>query len=274
MSKYIKYDHDHLGNAYKSEYAMCRHYGVNWSTFRDRMRSGWSLEQALTQKSRTDVSIERGFRKKNGCYLDHLENPYTSIRTMCKCWHISTSTFYCRFNAGNTLEYSLTHKNKIEVPDKDETVIWVFGEPYAQYADIDKAYGFSGKMAYVNKDNLEEWLTQQGKYFIDGRLFSSTSELAEAYGKTEACIYNRLNVLGWSLDDAVHRPSMHGSRAEECEDHLGNKYPSKKDMVAAYHISYCVYVSRIRSGWNLKDTLTTPVRRHNKHAGNIEEALA
>lgn len=39
---------DHMGQKYESVDAMCRHYRVAVSTFKDRIKKGWSLEKALT----------------------------------------------------------------------------------------------------------------------------------------------------------------------------------------------------------------------------------
>ena len=41
---------DHLGNSFTSNTKMTRYWNVNYETFRDRLRRGWSLEEALTGK--------------------------------------------------------------------------------------------------------------------------------------------------------------------------------------------------------------------------------
>lgn len=43
-------------------------------------------------------------------------------------------------------------------------------------------------------------------------------------------------------------------------DHLGNEFNTKKEMYEYWGISRCTFNSRIRRGWNLKDTLTVKVR--------------
>lgn len=255
---------DHLGNKYKSAYQMYNHYGLDSNTYYNRLSLGWSLEKILTTKPRrgSAANPEIGLIKKNGCYFDHLGNPYVSTKSMSKCWHIGTNTFYRRLEEGHNLEYILTHKNKTTQPDKDNKVIWVFGVSYGKYSDVDIAFGFRAKQAHAHRDDLEGWLTTAGRFYVDDKVFPSLSELAEAYNLTGACLYNRIFNLGWSIEDAVHKPPQHSGRCIPCEDHLGNSYPSKRDMAAAYHITYSVYMDRIKYGWSVKDALTTPARRH------------
>lgn len=40
---------DHLGNEYPSLLAMCRHYGIHRMKYKNRIKLGWSQEDALTK---------------------------------------------------------------------------------------------------------------------------------------------------------------------------------------------------------------------------------
>ena len=59
-----------------------------------------------------------------------------------------------------------------------------------------------------------------------------------------------------------------------CKDHLGKEYPSISAMVEAYGLTFYNYAKRIRRGWSLERTLTTPVKtkpleiRVTDHKGN------
>lgn len=46
------------------------------------------------------------------------------------------------------------------------------------------------------------------------------------------------------------------------QDHLGNRFNSKKEMCDHYGISKNTYYSRRKSGWSLEKTLTTPKKDH------------
>jgi len=41
---------DHKGKEFRDQCTMCKHYGVRVATFSHRIRTGWSLEDALTKE--------------------------------------------------------------------------------------------------------------------------------------------------------------------------------------------------------------------------------
>lgn len=43
--------YDHKGKKFESQGALCRAYGINVTTYKNRLRSGWTLEEALTVKA-------------------------------------------------------------------------------------------------------------------------------------------------------------------------------------------------------------------------------
>lgn len=66
---------DHLGNEYLNTSEMCQAYGINIATFYHRMKSGSSLEQALTRSA-----------SKGTPNMDHLENQYNSQAEMAQAY--------------------------------------------------------------------------------------------------------------------------------------------------------------------------------------------
>lgn len=65
---------DHLGNEYKSISEMCRHYGINLNSYKNRIESGMSLEKSLT----TPVAVRCRGKK----YTDHFGNVFNSLSEM------------------------------------------------------------------------------------------------------------------------------------------------------------------------------------------------
>lgn len=60
---------DHLGNEFDSMTKMCRHYGIELGKYRDRIKLGWTLEDALTEPDQKDKSagekaVEKILKKK------------------------------------------------------------------------------------------------------------------------------------------------------------------------------------------------------------------
>ena len=265
---------DHLGNEYPSKRVMCEHYGVSYeNVFLKRMNKGLSLEDALTIPVRGSGTIVEEYWKlyigKNGCYVDHLGNYYTSLSVMCDAWGAGESTFTRRVKCGWSVEKALTFGGNTTQPKKDENVIWVFGEPFPDYNTIDRVFGFSVGVAITHKDALEEWIAGNQLFLVDGKVFRSYATLAVAYGLTENTVIARLS-RGWSLQKTVHTPVNSYTRAQDVKDHLGNSYPSISAMVRAYGISLSQYRGRMRKGWSLERALTTDGKRYYTHEPKID----
>lgn len=197
---------------------------------------------------------------RNGCYEDHLGNYFSTIRSMCDCWGIdSTSTFMFRMNSGWGLKKSLTFGSTKESPNKDTGVLWIFGEPFPNHRAVDLVYGFAPGTTIIHKDEIESWLMSQQVFFVDGKLYRTYSAIAYDYNISESCLHSRLK-RGYSLEDAVHTPIRTSKTCTKCSDHLGNAYESVVEMLVYYGISQSVYYRRLSRGWSLERTLTTPTR--------------
>lgn len=84
---------DHAGREYTSITAMCDHWGISSSALSNRLRNGWTLEEALTGKC--------------SC-TDHTGQTFPSQNAMCRAWGVNRHTFSERLARGWTLEQALT----------------------------------------------------------------------------------------------------------------------------------------------------------------------
>ena len=102
---------DHLDNEFESVKAMCAHWGVAPSTYRYRIKTGRSLEQALTETLPAAAAAETaghgGPRTAKTC-RDHQGNGFRSINEMCARWNVPPATFRHRLKRGFSLEQALT----------------------------------------------------------------------------------------------------------------------------------------------------------------------
>lgn len=91
-----------------------------------------------------------------------------------------------------------------------------------------------------------------------GNEYPSLAAMFRAYGITEIMYRYRTGKLGWDLEKALTTPATDTrlAGAVECEDHLGNRFPSKKDMCDYWRIPRHVFFGRIRAGWSLEKALT------------------
>jgi len=89
--------YDHLGNEYPSRRALAEAYGIDEYILKNRLRSGMSLEDALSQPNLHAVK-------------DHLGKIYPSRKAMLAAYGISRSTFAERIDSGCSLKDALTAK--------------------------------------------------------------------------------------------------------------------------------------------------------------------
>ncbi len=94
---------DHRGQIFRSQKAMAEHWGIKPLMYSDRIRNGWTKEEALT--------IPPGGRRdgKNGkkC-CDHEGHEFSSLRLMAEYWHISPKILSQRKRSGWPLKDALT----------------------------------------------------------------------------------------------------------------------------------------------------------------------
>lgn len=217
---------DHLGNIFPSHAAMCRHYGLSIVVYRyRRYNQGWSLEDTLTTPSRhrTSPYETKPLSYRGGSAhqaSDHLGNKYPSISKMCEAYGISPSAYNSRLNNG-----------------------WSKGDALTKPVE----------------STTHKRRTKPVEDHI-GRTYPSITDMCEDYGILPVTYRNRIT-RGWSVEQALTTPTdMIISRAVPCEDHLGNKYRTKKDMCLAYGIDTTVFNYRMKSGWGLERALTQPLQ--------------
>lgn len=89
---------DHQGRAFESFEQLARNYAMCPDTLKHRLKSGLSLEQALTTPAR---------RGQHVACKDHQGNVYYTFTDMCKVWGAKYTTFISRLNRGLSIEECL-----------------------------------------------------------------------------------------------------------------------------------------------------------------------
>ena len=93
---------DHENRSHGSISAMCRYWHVGLSTYRERRKRGWTLEQALTGSLKMDRKIE------NKPCSDHTGRSFPSESAMCRAWGITRCCYSGRIKAGWDKKTALT----------------------------------------------------------------------------------------------------------------------------------------------------------------------
>lgn len=89
---------DHQGRAFESFEQLARHYAMCPDTLKHRLKSGLSLEEALT------MPVRRG---QHVACKDHQGNVYYTFTDMCNHWGVKYSTFISRLSRGLSIEECL-----------------------------------------------------------------------------------------------------------------------------------------------------------------------
>jgi hypothetical protein len=120
---------DHKGVEYPTMTAMVEAYGKNITSVASRLKSGWSIKDALTK----DIA-----KKSNEKVKDHLGNEYASKTEMAEAYGIALRTLELRLSSGLSLAGALTQRvprrYKVKVEDH-------LGNKYQNVMEMCKFYG-------------------------------------------------------------------------------------------------------------------------------------
>lgn len=135
---------DHLGQEFPSVTEMLKHWNVGEVTYRERIRRGNTLEQALSPENHIYKPC-----------TDHLGNEFPSVGELCQAYQISASTLWSRQNKGWSQKACL----ETPVPKNRYAVGTTIGAFVVQGHIFDKIGGFYYKC--TTKDNFLDLLTHQ-----------------------------------------------------------------------------------------------------------------
>lgn len=106
-----------------------------------------------------------------------------------------------------------------------------------------------------------------------GRKYKTISLACDFLGISPVTVC--MNYKGVPVEQAFDR-ILENKRRNNCVDHLGYGFESKRAMAEFYHIPYAVLIARLKSHWNLKLALTTPLKKAKynciDHLGNTFES--
>lgn len=240
---------DHLGNEFKTQNEMCKHWNISPGTFRYNLSVGRTVEEALTKKQETK------------CY-DHLGNGFTSKNQMCKHYGIAMHTLANRLKAGWSLEKALTTKQneidrkKIECEDH-------LGNKFKSKSEMCKYYGVNQATFNTRIESgysLEEALTKGFRLIEEfedhlGNKYDSVKSICEAYDIQVSTYYRRKH-RGWSIEDILTKEDRHNYT----KDPYGREFKNLKEMCEFHGYNYNTVKERLRKGWPLERAISEPLR--------------
>ncbi len=244
---------DHLGNKYRSQTEMCKHYGITASTFSGRLKRGYSIEEALTAKP------------WNHKVSDHLGNIYDSTENMAKTYGKTDHLIEQRLRQGWSLEEALTipvtnSKNKNDYSPISKKKYKCYdheGNEYRNKNEIAKHYSFQDwgviKSRLENGMDLKTALTtppgKNSSLWIEccdhkGNRYSNLKEMCDKYGITFHT-FRRREKMGWALKEILTTPVV---RKINLIDYNGKHYEKLTEFLAEYNLKMSDYYGRKKRG--------------------------
>lgn len=190
---------DHEGREFESIEALCRHYGITTSLYRNRIGYNWPLEKICTTPVKQVGNIVE----------DHKGNKFPSIKKLCDCYNITTIMYSTRIKRGWTLEKTLTtparqqHRGVVE--DHKGNKFSSIKEMCAHYGIKPEVYDGRIKRGWTIKDALTtKQLFERKRKIVDhlNNEFQSISEMCRYHNTSrDTCKYG-IN-KGWSIIESL-----------------------------------------------------------------------
>lgn len=292
---------DHKGIRYPSKAAMLAAYGISYQTFSKRLRKGMPLREAL------ETPVMRDRRKP--C-KDQNGTEYPSKAAMAAAHDILPQTFSIRIQRGMSLREALDTpaSRKPGKPCRDHE-----GTEHPSQAAMAAAYGILPqtldsrlRRGMSLREALVTPVAYKGKKPCDdhaGTAYPSKGAMLEAYGISRQTFSNR-EKKGMPLKKILETPTVrekkpparktrrprpkkpapdgqHGGYrpARQCEDHLGNAFPSVTEMCRHWGVKQPTFRARLKAGYGLQAALTAPPKtnpygvRCMDHKGNVYASI-
>lgn len=107
-----------------------------------------------------------------------------------------------------------------------------------------------------------------------GQTFPSMSAMAKYWNIPQSTLQRRLIDMKLPIKDALTLTEEEcKALRNQCQDHLGNIYPSKKAMCDAYGIDRQTFFGRKTLGWSLEKCLTEPLIMQARNSKEISDHL-
>ena len=190
---------------------------------------------------------------------------YSSIASACASLGIAIISVYRYIQKGITAEQAIEQilKNKKRNSCTDHlgnefesirTMAEFYHIPYnTLYNRLKRKWSLKRALTTPKKENMQ--VTYKGKKY------RSTSLACDLLGISPVTVC--ANYKGVPVEQAFDK-ILENKRKNNCTDHLGYGFESKRAMAKFYNIPYETLLFRLKSHWDLERALTTPKKRYNK----------
>ena len=232
---------------------LCDHFGLITATFKARLKSGWSLEEA--------VGLEELPREK----IIYKGDTFDSIAEVSETYGQNVSRVHSRLKAGLTLEQAL---DPIENPARfGKKGISIDGRYFESHTAAAAHYQISSakltrRLIFLNSDKTTAQFKELEKkkhavrnrdLTVEGTTYPTFKKLSEAYGVNKDTIRGRLNA-GKTLREAVGLTKLKETIFPL--EFKGRVFNSQKQIANHYKIKRATFGYRLnKAGWSLEEAL-------------------
>lgn len=194
---------DHLGNKFKNEIDMCKHWNISYNTFRSRLYNGYDLKRALE----TPANYKRNSKRA----IDHLGNEFNTIKEMCEYWGITYGNLNTRLRQGWSLKDAL-EQPIIKDLSKGTFIRDHLGNKFSSYTEMCEYWGVK---YHVFKYRIKRWGLQKtletpvreknSSLVVKdhlGNRFKNKREMCKYWGISHETYYTRIR-RGWTLKETL-----------------------------------------------------------------------
>ncbi len=144
---------DHTGARFPTTAAMCRHWGIPASCFRQRFDiRGWSLERALTEPvAPGNAAGHHGSGRGRAVEVEVAGVKYASLREAAMAYGVNVATVYQRLGRHEPIEMALR-------PSRGRLLVWYKGKRYFTKIQLARELGLP-----VRKVDALEGVTYESK---------------------------------------------------------------------------------------------------------------
>lgn len=264
---------DHMGNEFASTSEMCSYWGVNRRTFADRIKSGATVEKALTYK--------------HNAIKDHYGNEFSSIAELCNYWEISYADYKLQRSQGKTMQECIAICSEITKKRQDGISLRPskpctdhLGNNFLSITEMCTYWNISIGLFLDRMDagwSIEDALTKEKTHSrtkivncVDhlGNTFADVQSMCDYWGIKKVTFTSRVQ-RGKSIEEALTGSVQQKHCKDDIyTDHKGNVYDTLQEMLDYWNVSRGNYFARLQRGCSLEEVLTGKI--FSKHTKDME----
>jgi hypothetical protein len=209
----------------------CRQYGLEDSAVRSRLKIGWTIRQAFG----IDMPPQKG-RNSYGKSVTIKGAVFRTFADAAREYGLKACTLTSRFRKGWTPEQAVGLEPS---PKPITTRKWTFGKAFGLEPQPKKRTGSNRK-----------------SIIVEGVVYNSHKEAAEKYGLDHRKIFQRVNKLGWTIEQAFGLEPQAKKRTAPNRKSItveGVVYNSHKEAAEKYGLDHRKIFKRIyKFGWTIE----------------------